>query len=135
MKSRQILILIFLALFSSMAIAGKTLPVDVNVDLTDLFAEGDQWTARTSPGDLEFIGCGVRNFDDGVGGVTAFGFCQAEDADGDRAFCNTANEDLLDAMEATSAFAYITFSWNLDGECIRIGNSTQSFYLPEFKTK
>ncbi|NNL94384.1 MAG: hypothetical protein HKO64_02050 [Xanthomonadales bacterium] len=135
MFTRKLLIFIPLSLTASLAVAGLTQPQVVDVDLTALFAQGDQWTARTASNDTEFIGCGVRKFDDGAGGATAFGFCQAEDADGERAFCNTANEDLLDAMEATSSFAYITFNWNEDGECTRIGNSTQSFYLPNLKTK
>jgi hypothetical protein len=29
----------------------------------------------------------------------------------------------------------VTFSWNDQGECTRIGFSTQSFYLPEFAKK
>ena len=35
----------------------------------------------------------------------------------------------------TEVFSFVTFSWNEDGECTRIGNSTQSFYIPEFKDK
>ena len=37
-------------------------------------------------------------------------------------------------MKGTSAYAFITFSWEDDGfgggECTRVGFSTQSFYLP-----
>jgi hypothetical protein len=38
-------------------------------------------------------------------------------------------------MRATSAFAYIDFSWDEDGNCTRVRYSTQSFYLPRFTTK
>lgn len=135
MHSRQILVFIFLALFSSLAFSGLTQPAPVNVDLDNLFADGDQWTARTDDDNDVFIGCGIRKFDNGLGGATAFGFCQAEDDEGERAFCNTFNAELLDAMASTSAFAYLTFSYNEDGECTRIGNSTQSFYLPNIEVE
>jgi len=49
------------------------------------------------------------------------------------AFCSTFDPDLLDAMKSVSDFSFITFSWNVAGECTRIGFSTQSFYLPNFK--
>ena len=40
-------------------------------------------------------------------------------------------KDLLDAIKATADFSFVTFSWNEAGQCIRIGFSTQSFYIPE----
>lgn len=88
-------------------------------------------TARFSDNYGEFIGCGVRVFEDGASSAFEFGFCQAEDADGERGFCNTQNAALLQAMKSTSDFSFTTFSWNADGECTRIGFSTQSFYIPE----
>ena len=69
MKPRQFLIFILLTMSASLAFAGFTQAVPVNVDLTTLFAEGDQWTARLAPNETEFIGCGVRKFDDGAGGA------------------------------------------------------------------
>ncbi|WP_428410029.1 hypothetical protein [Hyphococcus sp.] len=119
------------AFFSTAAIAGMVQPLPVDVDLTTSFAHGDMLSARYAPNKNEFIGCGVRKFDDGMGGAIAFGFCQAEDADGERAFCNTDNEDLLDAIEASADYGYISFSWDeKTQECRRIGFSNQSFYVP-----
>lgn len=117
--------------FSGVAIAGSVQPFPVDVDLTTNNANGDMVTARYSANDTEFIGCGIRKFDDGAGGATAFGFCQAEDADGERGFCNTDNEDLLDAISSSADFSFVTFSWDEDGRCTRIGFSNQSFYLPK----
>ncbi|NNE40534.1 MAG: hypothetical protein HKN14_06410 [Marinicaulis sp.] len=114
------------------AFAGQVQPAIIDVDLTTNFAGGDMVTTRYSRFDNTFIGCGIRKFDDGAGGATAFGFCQAEDRDGENAFCNTANAALLDAISSSADYGYITFSWNPDtGECIRIGFSNQSFYLPK----
>lgn len=119
------------AVFSGVAIAGMIQPAPVDVDLTTNFAGGDMLSARHAPNKNEFIGCGVRKFDDGAGGATAFGFCQAEDAAGERAFCNTSNEDLLDAIEASADYGYVTFSWDPATQtCTRIGFSNQSFYVP-----
>ncbi len=117
--------------FSGVAIAGMVQPLPVEVNLASLYAHGDMISARDAPNKTEFIGCGVRKYDDGVGGATAFGFCQAEDAKGNRAFCNTDNEDLLDAIEASADFGYVSFSWNEKTQvCTRIGFSNQSFYIP-----
>jgi len=120
--------------------AGYLQPAVVDVDLDNNFVGGDMVSARYADNETEFIGCGVRNFDDGLGGIFETGFCQAEDAEGDRAACFTSSPHLLDAIKAISDFSYITYSYNVnvdvDGnesfECTRIGNSTQSFYLPEF---
>jgi hypothetical protein len=68
-----------------------------------------------------------------------FGLCQATDSDGVRAVCFTENPKLLDTMKTISDFAFISFSWQDDGnggaECTRVGTSTQSFYDPDFTTK
>jgi hypothetical protein len=118
------------ALLSTTAMAGKVQPALVDVDLAGLTAGGDMTSARYSDNKEEFIGCGIRKIEDGVGGIISFGFCQAEDAAGERAFCNTQNVGLLDGLSANGDYGYITFNWNADGECTRVGFSNQSFYLP-----
>lgn len=120
---------------SSTALGGLTQPAVVDVDLANNIASGDMRTARNAANDTEFIGCGMRDIEDGMGGIFSFAFCQAEDADGDRAFCNTTNGQLIEAMRAGNDFSFVTFSWQDDGAgnniCNRIGFSTQSFYLPD----
>jgi len=119
-------------ILSGAAIAGKVQPAPVVVDLANNTAGGDMISARDAANENEFIGCGVRKFDDGAGGAWAYGFCQAEDAKGNRAFCSTDNEDLLDAIEASADFGYVTFNWNPKTEtCTRIGFSNQSLYVPK----
>ncbi|MEO1243225.1 MAG: hypothetical protein AAFX54_15045 [Pseudomonadota bacterium] len=119
------------ALLSSAAFGGAVQPFPVEVDLVNLTANGDMVTARYSDNKVELIGCGIRKIEDGAGGVFSFGFCQARDADDVRGFCNTQNADLLDAIYASADYGFITFSWNEDGQCTRIGFSNQSFYLPK----
>jgi hypothetical protein len=132
---KKILSVTILALLAGFAFAGLVAPVPVDVDLDNMFAFGDQFTARTSAGDTQFIGCGTRSIDDGTGNPFRFGFCQASDADGDEVTCFTENANLLDEMRANNDYAFITFGWQDDGgggaECIRVGFSTQSFYLPK----
>jgi hypothetical protein len=128
-------------LMMSTTFAGQVQPALVDVDLENNFAGGDMVSARASKDDDVFIGCGIRNFDFDEGDPYAFGFCQAEDADGDRALCFTENPHLLDAMKALSDYSYITFSYTVETDeegnesstCTRIGNSTQSFYLSKTK--
>ena len=132
MKIRHLSIFTILVIVSSIGIAGYIQPAVVTIDEAAMYASGDQWTARTADNDFDFIGCGVRWLDDGLGNSYAFGFCQARDSNEVSIFCNTQNEILLDVIKGLSAFSFITFSWNADNECTRIGMSTQSFYLPLF---
>ena len=134
MKIRNLLSITALTLMAGVTFAGLVQPAAVIVDLDNEFAQGDQWTARISKNDVEFIGCGIRLFDFGSGSFE-FGFCQAADSDDVSIFCSTQNADLISAIRATSAFAFVTFSLDVNGECTRIGFSTQSFYLPNFTTK
>ena len=133
MKIKHIVSIVVATLLAGLAYAGAVVPAPVAVDLVNMTAQGDQYTARTSAGDTELIGCGIRNFDDGTNPFR-FGFCQASDADGDTIFCFTENDNLIDEMRASSDYAFITFVWQDDGgggaECTNVGYSTQSFYLP-----
>ena len=139
MKIKHLLATVTLTLLAGLAYAGFTQPAPVIIDFDNLTASGDQWTARTAKDDTSFIGCGTRNIDDGMGFSFRFGFCQAGDAEGNTVTCLTENPNLLDEMRANSSFAFITFSWSDDGAgnltCNRVGFSTQSFYLPNVKTK
>ncbi len=134
MKIRNLLSITALTLIAGVAFAGLVQPAAVVVDVDNGTAQGDQWTARISKNDVEFIGCGIRLFDTGMGSFE-FGFCQASDSEEVQLFCTTQNVDLLAAMRSTSAFAFVTFSLDENGDCTRIGFSTQSFYLPNFTTK
>ena len=131
MKIRNLLSIAALTLMAGSASAGLVQPASVLVDLDNGTAQGDQWTARSSDNDVEFIGCGIRLFDFGMGSFE-FGFCQAGDSEGVQIFCSTQNSDLLAAIRSTTAFAFVTFSLDENAECTRIGFSTQSFYLPDF---
>ena len=122
-----------LALCSTVATAGlvKSVPVTVTVNADGSGqASGSMATARASANDVEYIGCGVRRFENGAGGTSAHGFCQASDATGVTAACSTVNADLLDVIENVADYSFVTFSWNSDGQCGLIGVSTQSFYIP-----
>ena len=133
-KIEQIAMAATLVFLSSWALAGAVQPAPVVVILDpdgSGSAFGDMVTARFSDNDVEFIGCGIRAFDTGPGGVFQFGFCQATDADEQAVFCSTQNVDLLEAMKATADYSFLTFSFDADGACTRVGFSTQSFYLPD----
>lgn len=122
------------ALLGAMALApaanaGFTQPAPVIVDLDAGFAQGDLISARDDKDADVFIGCGTRAF---AGGFE-FGFCQAEDAEGDQVVCNIDDPVLIDAAQSTASASFVTFSWADDGFgnliCNRVGTSTQSFYL------
>lgn len=139
MTIKQALSAVALTCLAQTAMGGATVisPVDVNLDGRTAF--GGQLSAKTSANTNEFIGCGTRIFDDGLGNSFAFGFCQAEDAAGDAIFCSTQTPTLIDAMKSLTAYGFITFSWREVAtdvfECTRVGFSTQSVYLPDKKAK
>ena len=136
MKARHMSLLMLLIAFASgAAFAGFTQPQSVVVDLVNRSAIGDMVTARFSENDVELIGCGVRYFDDGAGGAIFIGFCSAADADDNQIICFTENAGLIEAIKAISDYSFITFGWDADNQCTAIGNSTQSFYLPNLKAK
>ncbi|GJL92758.1 hypothetical protein [Hyphococcus sp.] len=130
----KILIAAAAAFASTAAMAGFKQPQVVDVDLVSRVALGDMVSAQAAKDDVSFIGCGIRKISTG-GGVVSTGFCQAGDADGETFTCFTQDPDLLDATSSTGDFSFITFAWNEDGECTRIGFSTQSFYLTKNMVK
>lgn len=140
MKSIYMIVLAALMLIPAWLHAGLTQPqpviIEVNPDGSGT-ALGDMVSARESDNEFEFIGCGVRAFDDGVGGAFYTGFCQAAVAEAATFTCFTDNKALLDGIQTIADSSFITFSWSDDGSgnltCIRIGSSTQSFYLPKQK--
>ena len=133
MKYTRILFIGILAALSSAVFAGlaQPAPITITIDPVDNSgsAQGDMVTARFSDNDVENIGCGIRVIENESGGFQ-FGFCQATDSEETQAFCTTQNANLLEAMKAVSAYSFITFSFDADGECTRIGFSSQALYIP-----
>ena len=139
MKYKQLISAAAGALLSTGAIAGAYQDVPLSIDFDFKVAQGSMVTVRSSRNATQLIGCGVRYIDNGAGGAFSFGFCSAaydvnpDTLDG--VTCFTFNPALVDAIHSISDFSFITFSWRDDGnggaECVRIGNSTQSWYLPK----
>lgn len=132
MRKKQLTVLAALVLTSSAALAGLAtitpVSVVVNSDASGS-ALGSMSAARFSKNTVEYIGCGVRRIES-AGGVVVFGFCQASDAAGVVAFCETENPALIESIGDQDDYSFITFSWDASGICRSIGNSTQSFYIP-----
>jgi hypothetical protein len=134
MRKKQVATIGALVLISSAALAGLVTITPVSVTMNpdaSGSASGSMSAARFSKNAVEYIGCGVRRFADGAGGVSVFGFCQASTAAGVLGFCETDSPDLVASIGDQDDYSFITFSWNSAGECRSIGNSTQSFYIPE----
>ena len=133
MKFTRIAVVAVAGAVTSLAFAGfeSSVPVSVtfNPDGSGA-ATGNMLTARYSDNDIEYIGCGIRVFEVEDGSTFSFGFCQAGDADANEAFCSTQNVELLSAMHATADYSFVTFAFDAEGACNRIGFSTQSVYVP-----
>lgn len=136
MKIRNVaLLVVTTCLACGTAVAGLSVSQSVVVDFENRTAIGDMVTARYSDNDVELIGCGVRFFDDGLGGTFTIGFCSAADSENNQIVCFTESATLIDAIKSISSYSFITFAWNEDTQCTAIGNSTQSIYIPNVKTK
>jgi hypothetical protein len=136
MRKAAISITPFSALFgASLALAGATADVPVEIDFELKAAQGVQTSARFSDNDVEAIGCGARVTDLGDGETFSFGFCQATAASGETIVCTTFSPELVDAINSIANYGFISFSWSDEDECVSVRNSTQSVYIPEFKTK
>lgn len=130
MQMKQLISIGVLALGSSVAMAGLVTLTQVEVTLNpdgSGSALGSMSAARFSKNTVEYIGCGVRRFEDGA---LVFGFCQASTANAVLGFCSTENPFLAQSIGDQDDYSFVTFSWNDTGECTSIGNSTQSFYIP-----
>jgi len=138
MKLKRTVTMIGAALVALAASAGYVQPAPVYIEFqpdNSGYAQGDMVSARFAADETSFIGCGTRVVAISPTDTFEFGFCQAGDSTGQTAFCQTQRKDLLDAMKNTGDFSFIQFVFDANGECQRIGYSTQSFYLPEFKDK
>ncbi len=122
-------------LVGATALAGQENRVPVSVDPVTMNARGDMWSARTDVDQDVYIGCSISTYADGAGGAFRTGWCQAEDADGDFARCETDSGEMLDAIHAIDSYSYISFTRDASDQCVHITVSTQSFYLPELKAK
>jgi len=130
MKLKQMLVGAVLALVGGIASGGAYLPFPLTIDLDNQEATGDMYTVRLSGNPGDFIGCGIRSPAPGY----AFAFCQARlgPSDDQLVQCFTEDPAHVAAVAAMDDFSYIQFAWDADGNCTSVGNSTQSFYLPEF---
>jgi hypothetical protein len=129
MKIKQVVVGTMLALVGGVAGAGLYNPFPLTIDFDNKVANGDMYSARLSDNPDAYIGCGIRSF-----AGFAFGFCQAQigPADDQDAFCSTEDPAHIATIGALDDFSWISFRWDDNGNCTSVGNSTQSFYLPEF---
>jgi hypothetical protein len=130
MKLKQVAAGAVLALVGGIAAGGTYTPVPITIDFDNRVASGDMYSARLSANPDALIGCGIRSPAPGV----TFAFCQARlgPDDDQLAQCFTEDPAQLATIGAMDDFSYIVFRWDIDGNCLSVGNSTQSLYLPEF---
>ena len=134
MKKKKIFVIAAItALYAAQGMAGATNEAPVIVDLDQQSAQGAQTSARFADNEIALIGCGATVSSDGINPAFKFGFCQATDADGVEVTCFTQDPELVDAISSIANYGFISFDWNENDECVTVRNSTQSFYIPDFK--
>ena len=133
-KIQFFVIAVFTLLYGSQGMAGSSIDSPVLIDLDNKNAQGAQSSARFADNDVEVIGCGTTIRDDGVNPPFSFGFCQATDANGVSVLCVTLSAELSTAINGIANYGFISFQWNDDQECVSVRNSTQSIYIPDFRS-
>jgi hypothetical protein len=130
MKFKQVVLGVGLAMVGGIAAGGTYTPAPVVIDFDTQLATGDMYTARLADDPDTYIGCGLRAPAPGV----MFGFCQAQVGPAPEGYVSCFTEDPVQvaAIGAMDDLSWISFRWDADGNCSSVGNSTQSFYLPEF---
>ena len=130
MKIKQLVLGAILALTGGVAAGGQYSPAPLTIDRVIQVATGDMYTARLSDNAAAFIGCGIRSPAPGY----TFAFCQANDGPTDTTYVSCFTEDPahIATIGAMDDFSWISFRWDADDNCTSVGNSTQSFYLPQF---
>lgn len=121
-------------LYAGAGLAGDSADTTVQIATELRGAQGSQASARFADNEVEAIGCGATVSKAADGSINYFGFCQATDAEGVSAFCATFNPELVGAINAIANYGFIQFTWNEDDECISVRNSTQSVYIPDFRS-
>lgn len=132
----RLIISMMLFMMATLAYAGDVLQPQVNISVQpdgSGQAEGSVSAARFSGDDTQFIACSVRAFATGATSAESIVWCRATDAQGAQAYCYTENPALAAGLYATNAFSYVLFRWNAAGECIYMGSSIDSKYMPDFR--
>ena len=135
MKSRHVLIMGVTTLLcvTPIAQAGVSQPWDVEVNFEEGYASGDLQSARWDFHDNVFIGCNAQTHILSDDFRFDYGYCQAEDSNGDFVFCSTHDSDLVGRMSALNDTSWISFYFHgneKDGyTCTSVKSSTTSFYL------
>ncbi|NVJ51154.1 MAG: hypothetical protein HWE13_00055 [Gammaproteobacteria bacterium] len=130
------LLIATLAAATMYAQAGLVTESPVVIDMENRVASGNMKSARYSENEFEMIGCGTRTYASLPDGTPSFsfGFCQAQLEDQGNVICFFYDKpEMLQQVQALASNSFVTFRWDENGDCTFIGNSTQSFYLPENK--
>lgn len=131
---KSIMLLAILGLFSGLAFAGYLQPAPIQITMNpdgSGMASGDMVSARFANDDQSNIGCGTRTY--ASGSVSNYAFCQVRDSNGVQAMCTVFDSELMKGIASIGDYSFIVFSWNADGECVQMGASTQSMYMPDFR--
>jgi hypothetical protein len=110
-------------------------------------AVGNMFDARASANTIEFIGCELVVENAALTALRTgnseaeqvfYGRCQASDAEGTTADCETSDPQMIEAISSISSYSYISFFFDPTittgqsdlPECAQIRASNRSFYLP-----
>jgi hypothetical protein len=134
MRMKRVAAVGMLVLGASAALAGQVELEPVTVTREADFsgvASGAMGQARFSENNVEAIGCRINHFDNGMGGLSIFGFCHANTAQSVGVVCISQDPKLLEAIAAFNDYSFVIFTWDAQQTCRSIGSSTRSVYIPK----
>lgn len=98
-----------------------------SVDTTNRVAYGSYGSARGSADTVQAIGCSVQSFSTST---SARVICEAQDANGNSAYCSSTVPALVTAATSQSGDSYIYFTWDANGTCTYLYVSNSSNFAP-----
>ena len=129
MKRQSVVVggLVALSLASATANAGHRVVSQVNISAYYKFAYGNLGDARNSADVNQDLGCTTSAYSDGSIFVT----CQANDQNGNWAFCSSSNPAMVAAAQSIGSDSYVYFSWDANYSCTAIQVENNSWTTPK----
>ncbi|HKE13378.1 MAG TPA: hypothetical protein VKB80_00820 [Kofleriaceae bacterium] len=102
-------------------------PTTVSKSGASGWADGILGSARNGGGAYEYLACGLQSYSTG----DLFGFCYANDAAGQFAYCYTDAPTMIEAIQSVSGDSAVYFEWNGNGECTMFSMGNGSMDPPK----
>jgi hypothetical protein len=115
-------------LFVSLSHAGLLRGSPVVIDVNERKAYGSMGFVYNSPDNTQHIGCTIEGNRDAF---DARLHCTARDINNVIVSCFSDRTPILSAAQSIGSDSFVTFTWDLNQECLRLSVTNESSYIPK----